>query len=140
MRASRSRGTARTAPISIDSGAKARTSYWTGKVATITLDRPQKYNATDEEMLEALMQRIKGPDFPTSGLILGTQGIGPVGDAAEGGVCLTGQQHRDFGAGLGVEMALRELADHAVPEGGPRRGGGHDAEAQQGGEDDASGK
>ncbi|MEU6641471.1 DNA gyrase subunit A [Saccharomonospora sp. NPDC046836] len=32
-------------------------------------------DAADEELLAALMQRIKGPDFPTKGLILGTQGI-----------------------------------------------------------------
>ncbi|OQO90709.1 DNA gyrase subunit A [Saccharomonospora piscinae] len=33
------------------------------------------FEATDEELLAALLQRIKGPDFPTSGLVLGTQGI-----------------------------------------------------------------
>ena len=31
--------------------------------------------ATDEELLEALMQRIKGPDFPTGATILGHKGI-----------------------------------------------------------------
>ncbi|MEU3272181.1 DNA gyrase subunit A [Saccharomonospora sp. NPDC006951] len=36
------------------------------------LDNP---DADDDETLAALMQRIKGPDFPTKGLILGTQGI-----------------------------------------------------------------
>src|SRR5699024_5034706 len=36
------------------------------------LDHP---DASDEELLTALMQHIKGPDFPTRGLILGTQGI-----------------------------------------------------------------
>jgi len=36
------------------------------------LDNPE---ADDDELLAALLQRIKGPDFPTSGLILGTQGI-----------------------------------------------------------------
>ncbi|GAA4061532.1 MULTISPECIES: DNA gyrase subunit A [Actinomadura] len=33
------------------------------------------YDASDEELLEALIQRIKGPDFPTSGLIVGRKGI-----------------------------------------------------------------
>ncbi|MFF5985862.1 DNA gyrase subunit A [Prauserella flavalba] len=32
-------------------------------------------DADDDELLAALMQRIKGPDFPTKGLILGTSGI-----------------------------------------------------------------
>ncbi len=36
------------------------------------LDNP---DATREELLEALLERIKGPDFPTSGLIVGRQGI-----------------------------------------------------------------
>ncbi|MEB4614898.1 DNA gyrase subunit A [Leucobacter sp. M11] len=36
------------------------------------LDHPE---ATREELLEALMQRIKGPDFPTGAQILGTKGI-----------------------------------------------------------------
>ena len=32
-------------------------------------------DATREELLEALMERVKGPDFPTGGQILGTKGI-----------------------------------------------------------------
>jgi DNA gyrase subunit A len=36
------------------------------------LDHPE---ASHEELLEALLERIKGPDFPTRGLIVGTQGI-----------------------------------------------------------------
>ncbi len=31
--------------------------------------------ATDEELLEALIERVKGPDFPTRGLIVGHRGI-----------------------------------------------------------------
>ena len=33
------------------------------------------WEATDDELLAALMERIKGPDFPTSGLIVGRDGI-----------------------------------------------------------------
>ncbi|PRY45898.1 DNA gyrase subunit A [Umezawaea tangerina] len=33
------------------------------------------WEASDEETLEAMIERIKGPDFPTHGLILGTAGI-----------------------------------------------------------------
>ncbi|MCW2801226.1 MAG: gyrase subunit [Aeromicrobium sp.] len=32
-------------------------------------------DASKEELLEALLQEIKGPDFPTNGLIVGTSGI-----------------------------------------------------------------
>ncbi|MDQ3054149.1 MAG: DNA topoisomerase 4 subunit A, partial [Actinomycetota bacterium] len=37
-----------------------------------SLDNPE---ASAEELLEALLERIKGPDFPTRGLILGRDGI-----------------------------------------------------------------
>ena len=33
------------------------------------------FDATDEELLDALMERVKGPDFPTRGLIVGRRGI-----------------------------------------------------------------
>src|SRR5689334_12752337 len=33
------------------------------------------HEASDEELLDALMARIKGPDFPTAGLIVGRDGI-----------------------------------------------------------------
>src|SRR5450755_1501576 len=33
------------------------------------------FDASDEELLDALMERIKGPDFPTRGLIVGRRGI-----------------------------------------------------------------
>jgi len=33
------------------------------------------FEATDEELLDALIERVKGPDFPTRGLIVGRRGI-----------------------------------------------------------------
>ncbi|MGO9784352.1 MAG: DNA gyrase subunit A [Streptosporangiaceae bacterium] len=35
----------------------------------------ENFGASDEDLLEALMQRVKGPDFPTRGLIVGRRGI-----------------------------------------------------------------
>ena len=35
----------------------------------------ENFDASDEELLEALIQRIKGPDFPTYGQIVGRRGI-----------------------------------------------------------------
>jgi DNA gyrase subunit A len=35
----------------------------------------ENFETTDEDLLEALMERVKGPDFPTSGLIVGRRGI-----------------------------------------------------------------
>jgi DNA gyrase subunit A len=33
------------------------------------------FGATDDELLDALVERVKGPDFPTRGLIVGRRGI-----------------------------------------------------------------
>ncbi len=35
----------------------------------------ENFDATDEALLEALIERVKGPDFPTRGLIVGRRGI-----------------------------------------------------------------
>jgi DNA gyrase subunit A len=35
----------------------------------------ENFEASDEDLLEALIERIKGPDFPTRGLIVGRRGI-----------------------------------------------------------------
>ncbi|QKW32625.1 DNA gyrase subunit A [Actinomadura sp. NAK00032] len=35
----------------------------------------ENYGASDDELLEALIERVKGPDFPTAGLIVGRKGI-----------------------------------------------------------------
>ena len=35
----------------------------------------EHFDASDDELLDALLERIKGPDFPTDGLIVGRRGI-----------------------------------------------------------------
>jgi DNA gyrase subunit A len=35
----------------------------------------ENFEATDEELLEAMIERVKGPDFPTRALIVGRRGI-----------------------------------------------------------------
>ncbi len=35
----------------------------------------ENFDASDEGLLDALIERVKGPDFPTSGLIVGRRGI-----------------------------------------------------------------
>jgi DNA gyrase subunit A len=35
----------------------------------------ENFEATDEELLDALLERVKGPDFPTYGIIVGRRGI-----------------------------------------------------------------
>jgi DNA gyrase subunit A len=45
------------------------------EVSDVVLWALEHPDATREELLEALLERIKGPDFPTHGLIVGRQGI-----------------------------------------------------------------
>jgi DNA gyrase subunit A len=44
----------------------------------------------DETLLEALVERIKGPDFPTKGLIVGTEGIADAYRTGRGSVRMRG--------------------------------------------------
>ena len=45
-------------------------------------------NATNEELLGALMERIKGPDFPTGATILGTKGIEDANRTGRGSITM----------------------------------------------------
>jgi DNA gyrase subunit A len=54
--------------------------YW-------TLDN---HEADEESMLAACMERVKGPDFPTSGLIVGTQGIHDAYTTGRGSIRMRG--------------------------------------------------
>ena len=51
------------------------------------LDNP---DATDEEVLEASMKFVKGPDFPTAGLIVGDQGIKDAYTTGRGSIRMRG--------------------------------------------------
>src|SRR5699024_8168345 len=51
------------------------------------LDNP---DADEETTLAAMMERIKGPDFPTSGLITGTQGIEDADKTGRGSIKMRG--------------------------------------------------
>jgi len=48
------------------------------------------YDADEEATLAAVMQRIKGPDFPTAGLIVGTQGIADAYKTGRGSIRMRG--------------------------------------------------
>ncbi|HTY72730.1 MAG TPA: DNA gyrase subunit A [Actinomycetes bacterium] len=50
----------------------------------------QHPTATREELLEALLERIKGPDFPTAGLIVGRAGIEQAYRTGRGSVTMRG--------------------------------------------------
>jgi DNA gyrase subunit A len=48
------------------------------------------YDADEEATLAAVMERIKGPDFPTAGLIVGTQGIADAYKTGRGSIRMRG--------------------------------------------------
>lgn len=48
------------------------------------------HEATEAEQLEACMERIKGPDFPTAGLIVGTDGIKDAYTTGRGSIRMRG--------------------------------------------------
>lgn len=50
----------------------------------------ENHEADEEATLEAVMERVKGPDFPTSGLIVGSQGIGDAYKTGRGSIRMRG--------------------------------------------------
>jgi DNA gyrase subunit A len=50
----------------------------------------ENHEADEEATLAAVMERVKGPDFPTSGLIVGTQGIQDAYKTGRGSVRMRG--------------------------------------------------
>ncbi|MGV0837102.1 intein-containing DNA gyrase subunit A [Mycolicibacterium thermoresistibile] len=50
----------------------------------------ENYDADEETTLAAMMERVKGPDFPTSGLIVGSQGIHDAYTTGRGSIRMRG--------------------------------------------------
>lgn len=50
----------------------------------------ENHEADEEATLAAVMQRVKGPDFPTSGLIVGSQGIADAYKTGRGSIRMRG--------------------------------------------------
>ena len=72
--------------------------------------------ASREELLEALMERIKGPDFPTNGLIVGTQGIDTMYRTGRGSVTMRGIVDIEEDARGGLSLVVKELPYQVNPD------------------------
>ena len=72
--------------------------------------------ASREELLEALMQRIKGPDFPTKGLIVGTAGIDSMYRTGRGSVTMRGIVEVEEDAKGGLTLVVKELPYQVNPD------------------------
>jgi DNA gyrase subunit A len=77
------------------------------------LDNP---DASDEETLEAMIQRIKGPDFPTHGQILGTAGIEDAYRTGRGSVKMRAVVEIDEDAKGRVILVVTELPYQVNPD------------------------
>ncbi|MCD9199386.1 DNA gyrase subunit A [Aeromicrobium wangtongii] len=73
-------------------------------------------DASQEELLEALMERIKGPDFPTNGLIVGTQGIDAMYRTGRGSVTMRGIVDIEEDARGGLSLVIKELPYQVNPD------------------------
>src|SRR5690349_23750016 len=77
------------------------------------LEHPE---ASREELLEALMERIQGPDFPTKGLIVGRQGIEQAYRTGRGSVTMRAVVDVDEDARGRTQLVITELPYQVNPD------------------------
>jgi DNA gyrase subunit A len=73
-------------------------------------------DATREELLEALLERIKGPDFPTHGLIVGRQGIEQAYRTGRGSVTMRAVIDVEEDAKGRTQLVITELPYQVNPD------------------------
>lgn len=80
--------------------------------ATWHLEHP---DATEEELLEACLERVKGPDFPTGAQILGTTGIEDAYRTGRGSITMRAVVSVDESAGRTI-LVVTELPYQVNPD------------------------
>lgn len=73
-------------------------------------------DAGREELLEALMERIKGPDFPMHGLIVGTKGIDDMYRTGRGSVTMRGVVDIEEDTKGALSLVIKELPYQVNPD------------------------
>ncbi|MDO9379837.1 MAG: DNA gyrase subunit A [Nocardioidaceae bacterium] len=73
-------------------------------------------DASKEELLDALMARIKGPDFPTHGLIVGTKGIEEMYRTGRGSVTMRAVVETEEDRGGTIQLVVTELPYQVNPD------------------------
>ncbi|MFT4187494.1 MAG: DNA gyrase subunit A [Aeromicrobium sp.] len=73
-------------------------------------------NASREELLEALMARVKGPDFPTHGLIVGSKGIEEMYRTGRGSVTMRAIVNIEEDTKGRVQLVVTELPYQVNPD------------------------
>ncbi|MBY6677393.1 MULTISPECIES: DNA gyrase subunit A [unclassified Rhodococcus (in: high G+C Gram-positive bacteria)] len=74
------------------------------------------YEASEEIALEAMIERIKGPDFPTHGLIVGSQGIEDAYRTGRGSIRMRGVVDIEEGERGGTQIVVTELPFQVNPD------------------------
>lgn len=80
-----------------------------GEVAEAIAYLVDHYHRADEVTLDDLMRFIRGPDFPTGGTILGTEGIRQAYATGKGRIVMRAQAHTEEIGGGRVAIIVSEL-------------------------------
>ncbi|MGA8851686.1 MAG: DNA gyrase subunit A [Aeromicrobium sp.] len=72
--------------------------------------------ASKEETLEALLERVKGPDFPSHGLIVGTQGIEDMYRTGRGSIPMRAVVNIEEDAKGRIQLVVTELPYQVNPD------------------------
>jgi DNA gyrase subunit A len=76
----------------------------------------ENFEATDSELLEALLERIKGPDFPTRGLIVGHRAIEDAYRTGRGAIIMRGVVEVEEDSRGRTQLVVTELPYQVNPE------------------------
>src|SRR5437868_187826 len=74
------------------------------------------FDASDEELLDALMERVKGPDFPTRGLIVGRRGIRDAYQTGRGSIVMRAVVEVEEDSRGRTCLVVRELPYQVNPD------------------------
>jgi DNA gyrase subunit A len=74
------------------------------------------FDATDDELLDALIERIKGPDFPTHGLIVGRRGIEDAYRTGRGSITMRAVVEVEEDSRGRTQLVVTELPYQVNPE------------------------
>ncbi len=76
----------------------------------------ENFEATDEELLDALMERVKGPDFPTYGQIVGRRGIRDAYTTGRGSIIMRAVVEVEEDARGRVCLVVKQLPFQVNPD------------------------
>jgi DNA gyrase subunit A len=86
------------------------------EVASGVLWALENAEAGDEELLDALLERVQGPDFPTGGLIVGRQGIEEAYRTGRGSIRMRAVVEVDEDAKGRTQLVVTELPYQVNPD------------------------